>query len=79
MSLSVNGSTGGYGWLFGSASKDSSKTNYASLTSAMFGNSGSILGEYAMIKSGAYQKIYSQTAGWLSTSRQRRHQAGRPA
>lgn len=57
MSLSVNGSTGGYGWLFGSASKDSSKTNYASLTSAMFGNSGSILGEYAMIKSGAYQKL----------------------
>ena len=57
MSLSVNGSTGGYGWLFGSASKDSSKTDYASLTSAMFGNSGSILGEYAMIKSGAYQKL----------------------
>lgn len=57
MSLSVNGSTGGYSWLFGSASKDSSKTNYASLTSAMFGNSGSILGEYAMIKSGAYQKL----------------------
>lgn len=56
MSLSVNGSTG-YNWLFGSTSESSSKTNYASLTNAMFGNSSSVLGEYAMIKSGAYHKL----------------------